>query len=179
MGKTIEKKGSDLKVEHWLDERGKLWGWLHPLDLAIILVIFLVGIKVVIDYRPAPLQEKSNLITLGLLVSDIPPYLVESLAVGQDLFQDRTRAYLGKIRTITTQPAELILQKAGELRIVQSPRNRDLRLELQRKGAVFKGDSKYGVYLGKLAVRVGDSLDCGTLYTSLRAKIEYLKVVDD
>lgn len=165
-------------MRQWLDERGKLFGLIHLLDLAVILIIFIVGIKILADYRPAPLRLRPRIVTVGLLVSDVPPYLAASLAVGQDLFQERTHAYLGKIMAITTQPAELLLEKAGELSSVQSPRNLDLRLELQRNGEVFTGDSKYGVYLGKLAVRVGDSLNCGTLYTSLRGKIEYLKVAD-
>lgn len=160
----------------WLDENGKLFGLINPIDLAVIILLLALGIKVVSDHRPVPLDLKTRPVTVGLLVRDIPPFVADSVTVGQDLFLDGRNYYLGKIQRKTVEPAELILESGGKLLLTRSPRNVDLRLELQKRGGrVIVGPTRSGVYLGKLAVRVGERLRCHTLYTSLSGEVYYLR----
>lgn len=116
-----------------IDEHGKLWGLINPIDLVVIIILCALGIKVFSDYRPAPLDFKENQITVGLLVKNIPRYLVDSITVGQDVFQDGSNAYLGKIKATRVEPAELLLENNGAILLTKSPRNFDLRLALKKE----------------------------------------------
>jgi hypothetical protein len=136
----------------------------------------ILGIKIISDYRPEPLQLKQNPVTYGLLLRDAPPYLVESIAVGQDLFLKDYHVYLGKIILKKVQPAELMIETGGRMITAVSPRNFDLRLEVRRNGRVIAGPSRSGIYFGKLAVRVGDRLKAYTMYSSIHGEIEHLRV---
>ncbi len=160
----------------FIDEQGRFFGLINLLDLIVIMLLFILGIKILADYRPAPLDLKKTPVTIGLLIRDIPPYLVNSIAVGQDLFADGSNAYLGKIYTVKAISAEIILKNNDRLMISQSPINLDLRLMLKNKARIVTGPARTGVYLGKLAVRVGDKLRAHTLYSSISGEIEYLKV---
>lgn len=140
------------------------------------MILLVLGIKVVADYRPEPLKLKQNQVTFGVLVKDAPPYLVESIGVGQDLFLDEYHVYLGKILVKKIQPAEIIIDSGGRVIAATSPRNFDLRLELKRDGRIIAGPSRSGVYFGKLALRVGNRLKAHTMYTSINGEIEYLRI---
>lgn len=140
------------------------------------MLLFLLGIKVISDYRPEPLKLKETPVVFGLLVKDIPNSLAESIAVGQDLFLDDYHVYLGKIYQKKIQPAEIMIESGGKLILTASPRNFDLRLEIKRNGRIVTGPSRSGVYFGKLPVRVGDRLRVHTMYTSFQGEIEYLRL---
>jgi hypothetical protein len=165
-----------LLLKKLIDEHGKFLGLINPIDLAVIIILFALGIKVFSDYRPAPLNYKENQITVGLLVKDIPFYLVDSITTGQDVFLDSSNAYLGKIKVTRVEPAELLLESNGAILPIKSPRNLDLRLTIKNRGRIIMGPAHSGVYLGKFAVRVGDHVKAHTLYSSIRGEIEYLKV---
>ncbi len=159
-----------------VDEQGRLFGLINLLDLAIVLVLLLLGLKVLADYKPVAPDFRYLQVTLSLLVPNIPPYLAENLRVGQNAYHDNTGAYLGKVIDIQTVPAELLLLKNGEIILEKSPRNLDVRIRLQNRGRELKGPAQSGIYLGKLAVRVGDHVRVHTMYTSFRADIESMKV---
>lgn len=160
----------------FLNDQGKLFGLINPFDLGVLLILLILGVKVVSDYRPEPLKLKQNQVTFGVLVKNAPPYLVESVTVGQDLFLDEYHAYLGKILVKKVKPAEIIMKSGERVILTTSPRNFDLRLELKRDGRIVAGPSRSGVYFGKLAIRVGDRLKAHTMYTSLGGEIEYLHI---
>lgn len=159
-----------------LERPGKLFGLINPVDLVVILLLVALGIKIFSDYRPAPLDFNEHPITVRLLIHNVPPSVVDSLSVGQDLFEDGRDAYLGKIYLKNSQPAELLIQDQGRLIMAQSPRNFDLTLEVKRKGRIVTGPAHIGVYLGKLAIRVGDQVKAHTLYTSITGEVESLRV---
>jgi hypothetical protein len=158
------------------DDQGKILGLVTPLDLAVIIIIVLVGAKMIGIYRPAAPRQKERQVTLGILIRDAPPYLLKSLVVGQDLFDDNTDAYLGKIHSIQDEPAEVLLPYHGELRLTRSPRNRDIRLELiKRRGRIETGQARSGVYLGKIPARVGSRVRAHTRYTAVSGEIIYVR----
>jgi hypothetical protein len=159
-----------------LNDQGKILGFIAPLDLAVIIVIVLIGLKIIGNYRPIPLKQKERQVAFGVLLRDTSPYVAQSLAVGQDLFDDATDAYLGKIRIIRSKPAELLLPYQGEIRLAKSPRNLDIRLELSKqKGRIETGLARSGVYLGKIAARVGTPIRAHTRYTVVQGEIIFVK----
>jgi len=162
-------------MKRYIDEQGKLFGIINPVDLIVILAVLTLGIKVLSDYRPLPLQAEKHPIRLGVVVRNVPPYFAKSLAVGQDVFEHRTHAYLGKIKAISTQPAEVLLTEGGKMVRAKSPSHQDVRLELGRDAEILTSSSKYGVYFGKLVLRVGETIDAYTLYTRISGEVEYLR----
>jgi hypothetical protein len=160
----------------WNDQ-GKILGLITPLDLAVIIIIIFIGAKIIGDYRPVSPKRKERPVSFGLLIRNAPPYLLESLVVGQDLFEDTTDAYLGKIRDIRSGPAEVLIFNQGEIHLAQSPRNLDIRLELiKQRGRVETGLARSGVYLGKIPARTGISLRAHTRYTAIQGEIIYIKL---
>ncbi len=159
-----------------LDDRGKLFGLINPWDLAVLTILMVLGIKVISDYRPGPLKLRENPVTYGLLVRDVPPYLAESITVGQDLFLDQHHIYLGKILTKKIQPAEILINAGDRVLATTSPRNFDLRLELKKDGRIIAGPSRSGVYFGNFPLRVGERLKVHTMYASISGEVEYLRI---
>jgi hypothetical protein len=158
------------------DEKGRIWGWIHPVDLALLLLLAVLIIRIFQVYLPQSRQERQVEVGLSLLVPDLPPYIAVSVSVGQDLFQDETGAYLGKINAKTVKPAELTFVENGRIFSGSSPRNVDLRLSLRRSGRMVVVPARSGIYLGKLAVRIGDALKVHTFYTSFSGKIAAVRV---
>lgn len=39
-------------MKRYIDEQGKLFGIINPVDLIVILAVLTLGIKVLSDYRP-------------------------------------------------------------------------------------------------------------------------------
>jgi hypothetical protein len=160
----------------YIDEKGKLFGLINPIDLGVILLLVVLGIKVFSDYRPAPLDLKEHLVTTGLLIKNVPPYVAKSIKVQQELYEERLDVYLGKIYSVSSRPAEVMLVDSGHLLLTQSPKNLDLNLEFKRRGRIVTGPARTGVFLGKLAVRIGEKIKVHTLYTSVTGEVEYIRV---
>mgnify|MGYP000897553885 FL=1 len=165
-----------IGLSKFLDDQGKLFGLINPVDLVILMILLVLGIKVISDYRPEPLKLRENPVTYGLLVRDAPPYLAESIGVGQDLFLDQHHVYLGKIMVKKVQPAEILINAGGRVLATTSPRNFDLRIELKRGGRIIAGPSRSGVYFGKFPLRVGERLKVHTMYASITGEVEYLRI---
>lgn len=170
-------RGVSMKgMKGWFNQQGKLFGLINPWDLLVILLLFVLAIKVITYYRPAPLQLQKTPVKWGLLIESAPPYLAQSLAVGQNLFHDRTNGYLGKITAITVEPAPLVQEDDGKLVQLKSPYYQRLKLELTREAEVLTGSSKYGIYFGRTVMRVGETIAGHTLYTAVKGEVAYLKI---
>lgn len=157
------------------DREGKMFGIINPVDLGIIMLLAVVFWRVGMLYLPQSAKYRGVVVTLGVFIPDVPPALVKSIVVGQDLFQNETQAYLGKITAKTAVPAELVLADRGKLLLSRAPRNLDLRLTLRRTGQIRTGPARAAILLGKLAVRIGDPVKAHTLYTSVRGEVETLR----
>ena len=158
-------------MRKFLDREGRLFGLINPVDLAVLIVLGVVGWRIFTLYLPKPVQYRKVQVTIGMIVRNIPPYVADSIAVGQDLFRDQDQSYLGKITAKTTSPAELILTDYGKLWIGNSPRNLDLRLTVRRTGQIRTGSAGAAILLGKAAIRIGDRIKSHTLYTSINCEV--------
>lgn len=162
-----------------LDENGKLFGLINPVDLGVILVVFAVSILLIRNYLPKPLNLKENHVTYGILVRNVPAYVSDGIALQQEMVQDPQGIYLGVIYAKKSQPAMVMLNDNGRLQLVRAPENVDLRLELRRKARIITGPSQYGVFVDRLPLRIGASIKAHTLTTQINGEIEYLKVQND
>lgn len=158
------------------DEHGRIGGWIHPLDLAIIILLLVIGYRLAIPYLSGPIRSRPRNVTAGLVVKNIPPYLAGSIRLGDKLFRDGSEGYLGRFTGKKAFPAELILERDDKVILVQAPRNLDLHLELRGQAQVATGSGSTGVFLGKRTIRVGDVIRVHTLYAAFAAEVESLKL---
>jgi hypothetical protein len=153
------------------DEAGRLWGLINPIDLMVIGLLIVAVWRLFAVYLPPARHTQTVEVAVGLLIRNVPAYVSQSIAVGQDLFQDNTESYLGKISVKQMQPAELIVSRDGQLTVGHVPGKFDLRLKLRRSGRIITGSTRNGIYLGKLAVRIGERLRTHTFYTAVTGEV--------
>jgi hypothetical protein len=159
-----------------LDKQGKLFGIINPIDLLILLVLLVLAIQLFARYLPAPFALREEPVTIGLLASDLPAYLAEGIKPGEKLYDDKSGTFLGEITAKKVQPAEVVLTVGEKMVPVQSPRHVDLRLTVVRPGRVVVSSARQGVYLDRIALRIGESRTVHSLYTALQVEVERLKV---
>lgn len=158
------------------NERGRSGVWIHPVDLAIIILVVVIGYRLIIPNLSGPAQGWPRDVTVGLVVKNIPPYLAESIKLGQDVYREGAETCLGRVTVKRALPAELILERDGKVVLAQAPRNLDLHLELNGKARVATGPGRIGVLLGKTPIRVGDPVRAHTLYAAFTAEVESLRL---
>jgi hypothetical protein len=158
------------------DEAGRLWGLINPVDLGVIVLLIVAVWRLFAVYLPPARQAQTVEVTVGLLIRNVPAFVSQSIAVGQDLFVDSTESFLGKINAKQVHPAEIIVNRNGQLVIGHVPGKFDLHLKLQRRGRIITGSAPSGIYLGKLAVRIGERLQTHTLYTAVNGEVASLKL---
>lgn len=158
------------------DEHGRIGGWIHPVDLAIIMLVAVIGLRMIIPVFSGSVRSQPRDVTVSLMIKNIPPYLAESIKLGQNVYRDGSEAFIGRVAIKRALPAELILERDGKVILAQAPRNLDLHLELRGQARVATGPGRIGVLLGKTPIRVGDPLRAHTLYTAFVAEVESLKL---
>jgi hypothetical protein len=158
------------------DEEGRLWGLINPIDLGVMVLLIVAVWRLFAVYLPPTRQIQTVEVTVGLLIRNVPVHVSQSIAVGQDLFQDSTESYLGKISVKQAQPAEWIVSKNGQLVIDHAPGKFDLFLKLRRRGRIITESAHGGIFLGKLAVRIGERLQTHTLYTAVTGEVASLNI---
>jgi hypothetical protein len=159
-----------------LDKQGKLFGIINPIDLAILLILLLLVIQLCARYLPAPFALREEPVTIGLLARNAPAYLAEGIKPGEQLYDNKTGTLLGEITVKKVQPAEVLLTVGEKLIPVQSSRQVDLRLTVVRPGRVVISRARQGVYLDRIAVRIGELRPVHSLYAVLKVEVETLKV---
>jgi hypothetical protein len=158
------------------DEAGRLLGLINPIDLGVTVLLIVAVWRLFAVYLPPARQIQTVEVTVGLLIRNVPVHVSQSIAVGQDLFQDGTESYLGKISVKQAQPAEWIVSKNGRLVIDRAPGRFDLFLKLRRRGRIINESARGGIFLGKLAVRIGERLRTHTFYTAVTGEVASIKV---
>lgn len=158
------------------NEGGRLWGLINPIDLGVTVLLIVAVWRLFAVYLPPTRQIQTVEVTVGLLIRNVPAHVSQSIAVGQDLFLDSTESYLGKISAKQAQPAEWLVRKDGQLAIDHAPGKFDLFLKLRRRGRIITGSARSGIFLGKLAVRIGERLRTHTLYTAVTGEVASLRL---
>ena len=158
------------------DERGRLRGLVNPIDLGVIVLLGVARWRLFVVYLPPTRQVRSVEVTVGFVSRNVPAYVSQSIAVGQDLFCDRTESYLGKICSKQALPAGLAGNEKGNSTPGLKTGNYDLHLQLRRSGRIITGVARGGIFLGGLAVRIGERLRTHTFYTALQGEIIAIKV---
>lgn len=98
-----------------INEKGKLFGLINIIDLAVVLILGLlvVGGAQRMKSKPIVVSEMSNAY-ITYEVSDVRMVSVENIQVGDDLYHYDKGEYIGKIVEKTFEPFKEPLEKDGE-----------------------------------------------------------------
>lgn len=138
----------------FLDERGKLFGIINLIDLAVVLL--LVFLAAGVYYKSERLTEQTPLtttpITMEFLALDVPEVVAGQIKAGDGAWDRDTNSYLGKIIKVEVRPAQMMTPTAdGKQVLAQLPTRQDVLMTIQGEGQVSESD----VRLGRRDVRAG------------------------
>ncbi len=160
-----------------IDEKGRLFGRINMLDLAVVLLIVAVlagvGYKFAKSRVPTVFQPSKKM-EVVFTADELLDFAVERLAVGDPVSDRVTGASFGKLKSFEIQPSiSYATDSTG--RFVRSSKEtyRSLRMVVETEGTIDQGMVRignYDYYVAKsFEVRVGN--------TALWLRIADMKVI--
>lgn len=168
-----------------LDEKGKLFGKISIIDIAVILVIVLAiagGALVYAKISSNDIAPGASLITSSaekplmeakLLIKNVRNVTKDAISVGDELYTGtKDSAYFGKIVAIEEKPHQsLITGNDGSLKYADTPDRFDLTLTVHFHGT----KNEKGFFTeGNVHIAHGEELAAKTLYVKTTAIVESL-----
>lgn len=157
----------------WFDRQGRIGGFIHWLDLLLLLAAVAVIVRAVVSSLPPAGPRNSRIIRFEVRAPDLPEKQAENIGVGQWVQDARSGEYLGKITGKEVFPARDYLLVAGEYRLIEHPEKKELVLMIERRGTVRERE---GIYLGKEVIRAGEERSFQTLYAVFQGRIDRIFV---
>jgi hypothetical protein len=122
-----------------LDEKGRLFGLINIIDLAVVMILLLVlaaGIYKFLYVNPE-YQPELKTVRVELAVEGVRQPTVDAIAVGDQVREKNSNGYFGIIRDIKVSPAvETVATAAGTLVEAEIPGRYDLLLTLESPAEV-------------------------------------------
>lgn len=137
-----------------LDERGRLFGLINLIDLAVVLIIAALGAG--LYFKSNKLVDSTPLSTtpikMEILCMDMNPDIAGQIKVGDGLWESDTKAFLGKVTNLEVRQARQMIPTAdGRMVWADLPNRKEVLLTLQGDGTISEGE----VRLGRRDVRAG------------------------
>ena len=136
----------------WIDEKNRLFGLIHWVDLLVVIASLLVIGKAVFDFWPAGPSKEKVTVYISLLSPNLRPEIAEEIYPGQWLKDARSGVQVGTIMEKKVAPHFWVHWVEGKPVKAADERTVDLRLTLKRT-ATLKEDE--GIFIGPLALRAG------------------------
>lgn len=140
-----------------LDEKGRLFGRINVVDLAVVLVLLLVlgfGAQKFLFVNPE-YQPEVETVRMTFFVEDVRQPTVEAVAVGDEVREEETNTYLGRVVEVESGPfRDLVPTAQGEMREAEVPGHYSLTL-------VLEGDAQITddhIAMAGQQVRIGTTL---------------------
>ena len=121
------------------DEKGRIGGRVHWLDLLLGLAVMVLIVRTVVQAWPRVDQEAIATVRLEVAADKLHPNLAASVAVGQWVKDGQSGEYMGKIIKKTTLSESTRPERAfGEFTPQGAVTSEDLLLVLERSGKVVE-----------------------------------------
>lgn len=127
-----------------IDEKGRLFGKISIVDIAVLLV--LLGLAAGVYYKFFVVDKEHNAakfdtIEYKVLIEEVRQQSVDAMEVGADIYDAKTDTYMGKIVNKEVLPATDQLTKAdGTVVIAEKPQRFNVLLTIRVPGV----ETKYG-----------------------------------
>ncbi|HHY93319.1 MAG TPA: DUF4330 domain-containing protein [Firmicutes bacterium] len=161
----------------WLDERGRLFGRVNIIDLAVLLLVLLVGARLGLKSRLLQAVNPSTArpVEVVLVVEDVRQATADAMQEGENVLNSKSNAVLGKLVKKDVRPALKEVETAdGRLAQAESPFKKDVYLTIRGEGQVTPNV----ILLGGAELRVGASLAVKGLKFSVNSTVLGVKVAE-
>jgi len=161
-----------------IDDKGKIFGKVSIVDIAVILLVLaLIGGAY---YKFFLLNQAKAAIQLDVLryqvvVKEIREPSVDALKKTDDVYDDRTGSYMGKIVKRTVMPAVDYIEKTdGTIVKAQIPGKYDMKLTIEAPGI----ETKHGFFAnGNIEIKRGSKLKLTSKLIAVEAQVEEIEKV--
>lgn len=123
-----------------IDKKGRLFGKINIIDLCIILLIVSAVAVTLIKFNAAGNggnTEKNTEIVYTLKVASVRDYTVNQFVEGDNLYDDETGKYIGKIVSVEKKPDMVYVVKAdGTYAISEKPERYDAYITVSANGSI-------------------------------------------
>ncbi|MGE5632710.1 MAG: DUF4330 domain-containing protein [Caulobacteraceae bacterium] len=159
-----------------LDEKGRLFGKISIVDIAVLLV--LIGLAAGVYYKFFMVDKDHNAakfdtLEYKIIVEEVRQQSVDAIEVGADIYDVKTDSYMGKIVSKEALPATDQLTKAdGTVVIAEKPERFNVLVTIRVPGV----ENKYGFLAnGKMALNRESQQVLDTRMITIETKIVDVK----
>lgn len=155
-----------------IDDKGRLWGKVSIVDLLIVVVILALAGRVaherISDFLEPTVTGEQLQIEVEFLVSGVRQATIDVLEPGTSLYHTQTNAYLGVLKDVHVEPAEVLIQvpDGGVIEGTSSTRF-DVYLTVRGPGRV----TERVILLGGTEIRVGTRVPLQSRLASVSATV--------
>ena len=126
-----------------IDNKGKLFGKVSLVDLLIILLVAVALIATVYKFNFSPhgdVNESNIKIEYVLKIEGIRNYTVESIEIGDELYDSQSGDFIGSVTAVETAPAkDFVLMDNGDIRYAQMPERYDAYVTVESGARTIGG----------------------------------------
>ncbi|HHV57999.1 MAG TPA: DUF4330 domain-containing protein [Firmicutes bacterium] len=159
----------------WLDDRGRLFGRINIIDLAVLLLVLLVAARLGLRSRLLRAVNPSTAkpVEAVLVVEDVRQATADAMQEGENVLNTKSNAVLGKLVKKEVRPALKEVETAdGRLAQAESPFKKDVYLTIRGPGQVTPNV----ILMGGYEMRVGASLAVKGLKFAVNTTVLSVKV---
>ena len=160
-----------------VDEKGRLFGLINIIDLAVVLALALVlifGVRKFFFVNPG-YQPEAKTVQVLLLVEGVRQPTVDAIAVGDKVREKNSNGYFGTITDLELEPAtEMVATPAGKLLETEVPGRFNLFLTLESPAEVTEEYIK----ISDQQVRIGLTPTIRTQIYQVETVVFGLEVLD-
>lgn len=159
----------------WLDERGRLFGWVNVVDLMVLALVIFVAARLGLKSRLLRAVNPSTVkpVEVVLVVEDVRQATADAMEEGETVLNTKSNAVLGKLVKKEVRPAQKEVETAdGRLVLAESPFKKDVYLTVRGEGQVTSNV----IILGGAEMRVGASVAIKGLKFSVNSTVLSVKV---
>lgn len=158
-----------------LDERGRLFGRVNIIDLAVLILVLAVAARLGLKSRLLRAVNPSTTkpVEVVLVVEDVRQATADAMQEGENVLNTKSNAVLGKLVKREVRPAVKEVETAdGRLVEAQSPLKKDVYLTIRGQGQVTPNV----ILLGGYEMRVGASVAVKGLKFAVNSTVLSVKV---
>jgi hypothetical protein len=159
----------------FLDSNGKIFGKINFIDLFIILLIIIVTFGSLYRFNSTStnINAGSKLIDYEVKISDVKASSAKFYEIGLDVYDSKTKIYLGKIKNIIVNDYyDYVTDLTGQIHKTIKPDKIEIILQIEGKG--IETDRSY-LLSGTYELKVGTDMYILTKYADVNGLVYKIK----
>lgn len=155
-----------------IDEKGKLFGLVNPIDLLVVLLIVLIAGGAVYKLKFSAAGSAAKTVYATVRIPLVIPYVADKVKVGDKIVSGTSYTDV-EIVKVEAKPSEVVTSTAvGERKLATDPWNKDLYVTVKGKTGIPEAE----VNMGGQEIRVGKDYFVKTFTSELKGTIIEVKI---